>query len=149
MTSKLHFEKLEGLEKLDDCLGIRRIVFIEGQDVPEDLEIDGLDETSHQFLVTENKKPVATARVRIIDGVAKVERVAVLSEMRGKNVGLQLMNYILNSFQDNDTVQSFKLGSQEHAMGFYEKLGFEKYGKRYMDAGIPHYDMVLDKDSVN
>ena len=36
-----------------------------------------------------------------------------------------------------------KLGSQTHAIGFYERLGFTATGPEYMDAGIPHRDMTL------
>ena len=34
--------------------------------------------------------------------------------------------------------------SQTHALGFYERLGFTAFGPEYMDAGIPHRDMVMD-----
>ncbi len=40
-------------------------------------------------------------------------------------------------------VAKAKLGAQVHAIGFYEKLGFEAVGPVYMDAGIPHRDMVM------
>jgi len=33
------------------------------------------------------------------------------------------------------------LGSQTHAIGFYERLGFTPFGPEYDDAGIPHRDM--------
>lgn len=36
-----------------------------------------------------------------------------------------------------------RLGSQTHAIGFYEKLGFAAEGPEYDDAGIPHRDMTL------
>ena len=40
-------------------------------------------------------------------------------------------------------VAKAKLGAQVHALGFYERLGFEPVGPVYMDAGIPHRDMVM------
>ena len=36
-----------------------------------------------------------------------------------------------------------KLGSQVHAIPFYEALGFTAEGPVYDDAGIPHRDMSL------
>jgi ElaA protein len=33
------------------------------------------------------------------------------------------------------------LGSQSHATGFYEKLGFVIEGDEFLDAGIPHRHM--------
>ena len=41
------------------------------------------------------------------------------------------------------SVTTVKLGAQTHALGFYEKLGFEAQGPVYDDAGIEHRDMVL------
>ena len=40
-------------------------------------------------------------------------------------------------------VREAKLGSQTHAIEFYRKLGFETIGEEFMDAGIPHMNMVL------
>jgi ElaA protein len=36
-----------------------------------------------------------------------------------------------------------KLGSQVHAVPFYERLGFVAEGPVYDDAGIPHRDMTM------
>ena len=39
-------------------------------------------------------------------------------------------------------VREVALGSQTHAIGFYERLGFRAHGPEYDDAGIPHRDMT-------
>ena len=39
--------------------------------------------------------------------------------------------------------RSVDLDSQVHAIGFYERLGFVAGGDVFMDAGIPHRNMVL------
>nr|HPM08139.1 GNAT family N-acetyltransferase [Bacilli bacterium] len=41
---------------------------------------------------------------------------------------------------------TFILGAQVQALGFYEKLGFKKVGDVYLDANIPHYQMILKRD---
>ena len=141
-----------GAEERAACLAIRRVVFIEGQSVPEDLEIDGLDDTALHFLTTIDGQPVATARVRLISNdegkqdaqkIAKIERVAVLEQHRGKALGKHLMMFILEHIRTTPSISMAKLGSQEHAIPFYEKLGFTRLNTPYMDAGIPHDDMVL------
>ena len=33
------------------------------------------------------------------------------------------------------------LHAQTHALGFYERLGYEAYGEEFPDAGIPHRAM--------
>ncbi|HVX58712.1 MAG TPA: hypothetical protein VG964_03165, partial [Candidatus Saccharimonadales bacterium] len=45
------------------ALDIRRTVFIEGQDVPESRERDGLDEESDHYVGYVGEEPVATTRV--------------------------------------------------------------------------------------
>ena len=36
-----------------------------------------------------------------------------------------------------------RLGSQTHALGFYEAFGFQAYGPEFVEADIPHQNMVL------
>ncbi|NNF91454.1 MAG: GNAT family N-acetyltransferase, partial [Boseongicola sp.] len=36
------------------------------------------------------------------------------------------------------------LGAQTSATGFYEVLGFAAIGPEFIDAGIPHREMVLE-----
>ena len=52
------------------CIEIRRVVFVLGQDVPEELEVDGLDPTCTHFLAAVDGEPAGTARLRITDNGA-------------------------------------------------------------------------------
>ena len=126
------------------CLHIRKAVFVEEQNVPVDLEIDGFDSYCQHYLIEQKGEPVATARVRTPEqGKAKIERVAVLKEYRGQKIGAQLMRFILDDLTARYNV--IALEAQTQALPFYEKLGFEKTGEEFMDAGIPHYLMYLRK----
>jgi len=83
--------------------------------------------------------------LRLIDNqTAKIERVAVLKEGRGRGVGTELMRYILQEIHSHSHIQTIKLGSQNSAIPFYEKLGFQVIGEEYLDADIPHRLMVKD-----
>ena len=126
-------------DNLKACLSIRREVFIQGQNVPEEIEIDGEDPDCIQYLATVNGAPAATARVKPLGTTAKIQRVAVLDAHRGTGLGAQLMRFILDDLRSefNDAL----LGSQVHAIGFYEKLGFKVFGPEFDDAGIPHREM--------
>lgn len=132
-------------EDMERCFEIRREVFVEEQHVPADLEMDGQDEAARHFGVRADGDMIATCRVRLMGSAAKIERVAVLKDFRNKGVGLVLMRYLLNELHKQGDIQLFKLSSQSNAVPFYEKLGFKTRGGEYMDAGIPHYDMVLEK----
>lgn len=130
------------------CLSIRHVVFVEGQNVPPDEEIDGCDDHClHYIGLAAQKGPFATARVLPMDRVAKIQRVAVLQAFRGGGYGRGLMKFILDDLRRANLGHTFNhvvLGAQLHALGFYERLGFVAYGPVYDDAGIEHRDMRLD-----
>jgi ElaA protein len=117
-------------------------VFIKGQRVPEAEEVDGKDEMCRHYLAEIDGVPVATARVMDLGGVAKIQRVAVLDAYRGQGLGAELMGIILDDLRNS--FASATLGSQTHAIAFYEKLGFAAKGPEFDDAGIPHREMHLN-----
>lgn len=123
------------------CLQIRRVVFIEGQDVPEAEEIDGEDPNCIHYLALVDETPAATARVKRLGTKAKIQRVAVLDAHRGTGLGAEMMRFILNDLRAE--FDKAVLGSQIQAIGFYEKLGFKTFGPKFDDAGIPHREMAL------
>ncbi|MEM7470715.1 MAG: GNAT family N-acetyltransferase [Pseudomonadota bacterium] len=129
-------------EDLTTCLAIRRVVFIEGQDVPEHEEVDGRDPECLHYLLHKDGTALATARVLPKGSDAKIQRVAVLEAVRLTGLGSVLMHAILADLAKNHSVARAVLGSQTHAIGFYEKLGFTAHGPEYDDAGIPHRDMT-------
>ena len=137
--------KIKSDSDLNACLEIRKQVFIIGQDVPEEEEVDGLDNQALHFLLRYENTPAGTARVRLMEGsIAKVERVAILEQFQGKKLGRELMQFIISDLKTYAEVQTVTLGSQVHAAPFYEKLGFVAKGDEYMDANIPHRKMWMD-----
>ncbi|WP_085917756.1 GNAT family N-acetyltransferase [Halomonas sp. CSM-2] len=118
---------------------IRRVVFIDEQQVPQDEEWDGQDPACHHFLAYLDGNPVGTARL-LPDG--HIGRVAVLAEARGTGIGGQLMAAAIATAQRVGHPQ-VALSSQLHALAFYERLGFVAHGEVFMDAGIPHREMTL------
>lgn len=137
-------KKVTSQEDLKKCLALRIEVFVHGQKVPMDEEIDGKDETSEHYLLFIDHHPVGVARVRFVDDFAKIERVAILDDYQGKGLGKQLMEAILSELEKHATVTVAKLGAQTYAIPFYEKLGFIVCSEEYMDAGISHKDMKIN-----
>lgn len=123
------------------CRALRRTVFIEEQGVSEADELDDLDETAHHLLATEDGRPIGSARIVILGGSAKIGRVCVLLENRGRGVGTALIRAALALLFEMPGVTLARLGAQTHAIPFYEKLGFVALGPVYDDAGFPHQDM--------
>jgi predicted GNAT family N-acyltransferase len=128
-------------DDLPACLEIRRRVFIEGQRVPEEIEIDGRDAAAAHFLATERERPIGTARLRGYDGMAKVERVAVLPEYRGSGVGRALMEAAEAGARERGFA-AVVLHAQEHVAPFYERLGYRREGATFLEADIPHVKMT-------
>ncbi|MEF8789904.1 MAG: GNAT family N-acetyltransferase [Haloarculaceae archaeon] len=123
------------------ALALRREVFIEEQDVPEDLEIDGRDEEATHFLARADGDPVGTARLRDYgEGVAKVERVAVREPRRGEGWGERIMSAV-EAYARDAGFDRVRLAAQVPVVGFYERLGYEVVSEAFMDAGIPHRSM--------
>ncbi|WP_404413541.1 GNAT family N-acetyltransferase [Vreelandella aquamarina] len=123
---------------------IRRLVFVIEQQVPEEEEWDGMDTHSTHFIAWQDANgdqpsPIGTARL-LPDG--HIGRVAVLKEQRGLGVGVALMQAAIDAARQQDHARVV-LSAQLHALAFYEHLGFVAYGDTFLDAGIPHREMVL------
>ena len=123
------------------CLDLRRTVFIEEQNVPENEEVDGDDPDCEHILLTISDIPVGAARLKYYNDFVKVQRVCVLKNYRGQGIGSKIINFIIRHVEKNDIRSSVRLGSQIHALEFYKRLGFIEFGEEYLDAGILHKDM--------
>ncbi|NBA96781.1 GNAT family N-acetyltransferase [Pseudomonas sp. R5(2019)] len=126
-----------------DNAEIRRIrdsVFIAEQSVPPELEWDADDIDAVHFLALEGDYPVGTARL-LPDG--QIGRVSVLKDWRGLKVGDALMSAVISEAQNRDLKQQM-LSAQVQAIPFYERLGFRIVSEEFLEAGIPHVDMVRD-----
>lgn len=123
---------------------VRTKVFIEEQGVPQHLELDEFDQTAAHFIVTEDDQTIAAARVREISpGVAKVERVCVLKEHRGRRLGVLIMEHV-EKYAIETGWNKLKLNAQSYAVPFYEKLGYIVTSPEFLDAYIPHRAMEKD-----
>jgi len=123
------------------CHALRRTVFIEEQGVSEADELDGRDGEALHLLATVDGIPVGTARLFIGGKIGKIGRVCVLPGRRGTGLGAALIRAALAVLRARPGLTTARLGSQVHAVGFYEKLGFIAHGPVYDDAGIDHRDM--------
>lgn len=126
----------------EQCFALRRMVFMGEQGVTADDEWDGFDDTCHHFLARDDSGPIATARLRTLGDIAKIQRVAVIKSHRGTGLGRQIMQHLL-AFAGNEGFAGVTLEAQTHAIAFYETLGFTAEGPEFDDAGIPHRRMSL------
>ncbi|HLS07160.1 MAG TPA: GNAT family N-acetyltransferase [Bacillota bacterium] len=129
--------------ELNDAFTIRKVVFIDEQNVPPHIERDEYDQTATHVIGYKNHQPIATGRIRLIDDYGKLERIAVLKEHRGKSYGTQVIAHMEQIILQKGFTQA-KLNAQTHATDFYEKLGYQVISTEFMDAGIPHVTMKKD-----
>jgi predicted GNAT family N-acyltransferase len=115
-------------------------VFIAEQCVPPELEWDADDNSAVHFLAMEGDYAIGTARL-LADG--QIGRVSVLKDWRGLKVGDALMQAVIVEAQNRDLKQQM-LSAQVQATPFYERLGFKVVSEEFLEAGIPHVDMVRE-----
>lgn len=55
-------------------------------------------------------------------------------------VFMSILKY-MRTIAKEQSITKIKQSSQEHAVEFYKKYGFSVTSERYLNAGIPHYNM--------
>ncbi|WP_414905825.1 GNAT family N-acetyltransferase [Pseudomonas sp. IT-P253] len=136
--NKIHVRVADWQKDNAEIRRIRETVFIAGQSVPPELEWDADDATALHFLAFEGDFPIGTARL-LPDG--QVGRVSVLKDWRGLKVGDALMQAVIFEAEKCGLKQQM-LSAQVQATAFYERLGFSLVSEEFLEAGIPHVDMV-------
>lgn len=135
----LQVNKIRTQEELESAFAIRKIVFVEEQGCPPELEYEN-EEVSTHFLALMDNQPCAACRWRKTDKGYKLERFAVLKEFRGKRVGQALLAAVLDDLPDD--ADYIYLHAQHDAVGLYAKFGFAVEGEEFEEAGIKHFQMV-------
>lgn len=125
----------------DPASAVRRAVFVEEMKVPEPVDFDGTDEDSQHLVVRLDGRPVGTGRIRPVE--ARIGRVAVLSGYRGLGLGRAIVLRLVREAIRRE-LRRVCLHAQEHAVGFYEALGFVPEGVAFDEADIPHRFMRRD-----
>lgn len=126
-------------EQTDALRFVRQQVFINEQNVPDELEWDEFDDAATHILVLDGSfQPVATGRIKD-DG--HIGRMAVLKNRRQQGIGSEILLALL-AIARQKKLESVFLHAQLTAVGFYKKFGFVCDGKEFLDAGIAHVTMV-------
>jgi len=151
----------EDAEILTSARRVRREVFCVEQRVPVEMERDAHDvsnETIHVVALYEDFSPwdvtfvpraVGAARV-VVDRAkrkGKIGRVCVLRDHRRRGIGRRVVRACVDALRRKHPGFLATLGSQVHAVGFYEALGFRciEGEEPFMDGpGCLHRTMVME-----
>lgn len=127
------------------CRAVREQVFVVGQNVPREDEWDDLDATSRHVLARDLAgNPIGTGR---LTPERKIGRMAVLADWRGRHVGEAILNLLIEQASALG-YRTLEMHAQTHAVPFYEKFGFVKYGDEFEECAIKHFHMRRDLEPV-
>ncbi|KGS13908.1 MULTISPECIES: GNAT family N-acetyltransferase [Pseudomonas syringae group] len=121
-----------------DIRRIRESVFIVEQSVPAELEWDAEDADAVHFLAYEGDYAIGTAR--LLNG-GEIGRLSVLKDWRGLRVGEMLLEAVLLEAEKRGFT-TLRLSAQVQAVEFYQRYGFQITSKEFLEAGLPHVDML-------
>src|SRR5436190_13562193 len=120
-------------EDLRTCLRIRWTVFVEEQGVPPSLEVDEHDRepgTVHAIGLA-GGVPAAAGRAVVTEGGrAKIGRMAVIDELRGRGLGSRLLEFLEAEARRRGAREAV-LWAQLQAQPFYERHGYRAAGSPF------------------
>lgn len=143
---KLESKRITDEYDLKKAFQIRKEIFVEEQCVPLEDEFDEFDNLNGQcehILVYYNDEPVGTGRLRIVNGLGKLERICILQQYRKYGCGKKVVK-ALEEIAKEKEISRVKLHGQTQAEGFYKKLGYEAASDVFIEDGIPHLLMVKE-----
>lgn len=121
------------------CNLVRYSVFVQEQNVPENLEIDERDHVCLHVIIKTNNNPIATGRIDI-DKDGKIGRVAVIKDYRNQGYG-SLIIHKLEEIAQQQGLTSVWLNAQKSSINFYRRLGYQIISDEFMEANIVHQKM--------
>jgi predicted GNAT family N-acyltransferase len=123
---------------------VRTAVFVHEQGIAPEDEWDADDATAlHAVLFDVNGQALGNARLlRPSATVAKIGRMAVLKDARGKGYGARLLQALIRCARQRGH-KEVRLSAQRTAEGFYAAYGFVVAGEPFDEVGIPHVEMCL------
>ncbi len=90
------FKLVASLDDLTKALHVRFCVFVEEMQIPYSEEFDGLDQSALHVMGMAKGEPFATARIRHLDGAARIERLCVRKSYRAKGLGDRLLSFVIS-----------------------------------------------------
>lgn len=131
------------LRELYACMKLRGEVFVVGQQICSEPDVDEDDPLCHHVMMWLGDELVGTARLKPVgDGrVIKVGRVAVAGAYRGGGLGSSMMRAI-QAWIGQVPGRSGAMSAQAQLERWYGSLGWISDSSVYMEAGIPHIQLL-------
>ncbi len=134
------FDELSARE-IYEILRSRAEIFVVEQKISY-VDMDGIDYNSlHCYIEYEGRVAAYLRAFYDEDGSVKIGRVLTLAH--GHGVGRELMKRSLEAIREKLPTHLIYVNAQQHAVGFYEKLGFKVVSEVFYEENIPHMRMEL------
>jgi ElaA protein len=140
------FDELSATE-LYAIMQLRNEVFVVEQNCIYQ-DADGKDQQSMHLCGWDGEKLAAYTRI-IPPGIsyteASIGRVVTAPTYRKIGAGRKLMEESIAHTLDLFNCKTIKIGAQVYLTKFYQSLGFTQSSSGYLEDGIPHIEMTLNK----
>ncbi|MDR3652460.1 MAG: GNAT family N-acetyltransferase [Paludibacter sp.] len=70
----------------------------------------------------------------------KMRQVAVDEKLRANKIGSEMVHFA-EEYSKDQGFKNIVLNARKSALGFYQKLGYEKISAEFLEINIPHYKM--------
>jgi ElaA protein len=128
---------------LYDILKLRSDVFVVEQECAYP-DLDGRDLEPDALHLWSEAAGAVVAYLRVLsgppDGASRIGRVVTSPSARGQGLAAQLVHKALA-----ETMGPVVLDAQSYLVDWYRGLGFTVIGDEYLEDGIPHTPMRLDR----
>ena len=143
--SKLNLQIATSQGLKQASFAVRAIVFCGEQNIPYSIECDEYEDQAIHIVGFLDNEPVAAGRIRFIDQIGKLERIAVRSPYRKRGYGRLITQFMITHCQ-NQNASIIQLHAQLSVSQMYEKCGFQAQGPIFQEADIDHIKMVYQKN---
>ena len=131
--------------ELEGAINVRMRVFVVEQQIPPEEELDEADATATHAIALQDGQVIGTGRMLLVDGdeegTCRIGRMAVDREWRRHGVGGQILVFLEEQARQEGLTLCL-LHAQEYVKAFYSGHGYVERGAVFMEAGIPHVEMV-------
>jgi putative N-acetyltransferase (TIGR04045 family) len=131
--------------ELAGAVAVREQVFCREQGVAKEEELDGLDDQALHLVAIEpdRERVVATLRLLLANGDAKIGRVAVERDWRRRGIAARMLEMAIARAGERGCERA-RLAAQIQATALYAQAGFAVESEPFEEAGIAHVWMGRD-----
>ncbi len=137
--------RIAGEADMEAIFALRRVVFIDEQNVDADEEWDGRDEDAVHAVALLEDEVVGTGRLLTDEGeeTCRIGRMAVRQDLRRHGIGDRILALLEDAAQERGFAQAL-LHAQTYVKDFYAQAGYREQGEIFLEAGIEHVAMTKD-----